>query len=152
MKAAQIADLIQTTHPAATVECAWDVLLILSIRRHGPDARLPRSQPPSATPTWRQVLRLVCEHYDVTELEIMGRNRSARVSQARFALQAVMVERLGLAMREVSKLTKRDWHTVQNGLRALRRGSAQWQALGAALENRGSAQLATHFASAIVEI
>jgi hypothetical protein len=136
MKPSAIADLIQTAYPAGSVEAAWDVLLILSQRRHGPDARLPRALPSTNPLTWRRALRTVCEVYDVAEADLLGRSRIARIAQARFALQTVLVERMGLATKEVARLTRRDWHTVQNARESLRRNTPQWQTLTAALDGR----------------
>lgn len=136
MKPEQIADLIQTAYPASTVERAWDVLRILMVRRHGPDTKLPRATSARITPTWRQVLRMVCEHYDVPEADVLGARRFARVAQARFALQTVMVESLGMPIKEVAWLTHRDWSSVKNARLSLRRSAPQWKTLTASISTQ----------------
>jgi hypothetical protein len=134
MNPTKIADLIEAAYPAGSVECAWEVLRILNTRRHGQGARLSCERAPSAS-TWRQALRLVCLHYDVLEADVLGDRRFARLSQARFALQVVMVERLGLKAEEVARLTRRDGSSVRNALRSLQRNTAQWRSLSAALDS-----------------
>lgn len=125
----QVADMIASVWPASTVEVATDVLAILRKRRGTPEYPERRPMPR----TWRTVVRLVCEVYDVPEDALMGRCRTRRVAEARHALFGAMHHALGFTRNEIARVTGRDWATVAYGLEHLDCASERWQALVEAL-------------------
>jgi chromosomal replication initiation ATPase DnaA len=66
---------------------------------------------------FRRALEAVAFEFDVPRIEILSANRSAAVSEARFALYLISRER-GIAIEKIARLTGRSGHySVQHGMR-----------------------------------
>lgn len=102
-----------------------DVLAVLR-RRRGTHVRVSRRPMPR---TWRTVVRLVCDVYDVSEEDLTGRLRTKRVSMARFALYAALVDLLGFSESDVGRVAHRDQTTVAYGMEKVDRQDARWSLL-----------------------
>jgi hypothetical protein len=127
----QVADLISSTWPACTVEVATDVLSILRERRGIP---VERKDPRPMARTWRTVVRLVCEVYDVPEEELISRRRTKRVAEARFALFSALVDVLRFSFSDVADVIRRDQTTVAYGYQRADKLSERYLTLLALLD------------------
>lgn len=123
--AREIAAKLLGQQPATALDVALEVVRIVSVqqRDHGRRMRLAMEaravvQDEAAC----QIVRAVCDHFELCERELRGDLRFRGVSRARFVTWLLLIQRLNWSASQVGLFFGRDHTTVLAGLKKVGAG------------------------------